>query len=394
MKRKLFGAILGVILISIMVVGTVLAFSMGNADGVWEYVEDDSSTQNAYCTTYGTGPGTSETARSRNDPSIQGALGGTDENQVHYGKGSSYYNNTCPSTINSDWFDEQSGLGFDGNNNIGSSLTEAVPFWIGRLTHYNRPIYLSDDPTEPPDAGDWNFMEWIDINVRVGGVLCGNGQPPNEGLTLTFTYRVLFDETPNNASPCPYGGNTNGCYDAVTIGTAPPSANFTCDDEDEPAATTGTYTITLLGFQPHSSTDCSTQIYNSSLIQTQFITAERSTNDACLWAQISDFDPTAVTLKDFSAEVLDDEVRLTWETLSEVDTLGFNLYRSASVDGEKLQINEELIDSGLAPGSLDGAFYSFSDVDILPAGTYFYWLEEIELDGDTDLFGPEEAVIE
>jgi hypothetical protein len=72
MKRKIkISAIIGLVITLIMVSG-VLAGSIGNIDGVWQYVEDNPDpTSNAYCVTYGTGPGTSETARSRNDPAVQ-----------------------------------------------------------------------------------------------------------------------------------------------------------------------------------------------------------------------------------------------------------------------------------------------------------------------------------
>lgn len=381
MKKKIIFGLSGGTLLALMMVGVVLAFAMGNADGVWEYVEDNTTTTNAYCTTYGTGPGTSETARSRNDPSIQGALGGTDENQVHYGKGSGVSGDCPTSAPKSVWFDAQSGLGFDGNNAIGTNLLEGTPFWIGRATHYNRPIYLTDDGQTPEN---WAFMQWVDLDVQVAGILCGNGQPPNEGSTLTFTYRINFDETPNAVTPCPYGGNTNGCYDKIEIGSAPPAASFTCDDANEPVQ--GIYTITLLGFQPHTTTNCSAQTYNSSLIQTQFITAEDSTNHACLWAQISDFVPTAVTLQQFDALVGAEGVVLSWETTSEVDTLGFNLYRAAVEDGERVLVNAEMIPGNVAPGSLDGAAYSFIDAEGM-LGAY-YWLEEVEIDGSTSLYGP------
>jgi hypothetical protein len=389
MKKKLIFGLSGGTLLSLLVVGIVMSFAMGNADGVWQYVEDDDTTQNAFCTTYGTGQGTNETAWSRNNPSIQGALGGTDENQVHYGKGSSLTEN-CPTTApTSNWFDAQSGLGFDGNNNVGSPLLEGDQFWIGRITHYNRPIYLSDTGGTPVG---WEFMEWTDIDINVTGILCSNGQPPNEGSSLTFSYRINFDETPNNASPCQYpdGPNQNGCSDAVTLGTNPPAASFTCDDANEPVK--GIYTITLLGVQPHTSDNCSTQAYNSSLIVTQFLTAENATNHACLWAQISDFEPTAVTLNGLSALAQEGEVEVSWETTSEIGTMGFNLYRATSEDGERSLVNDELIISNLAPGSLDGATYTFTD-KLGSAGDH-YWLEEVEFDGTTMLYGPVIALAE
>ena len=388
MKKKVLVAIGIVIGLSLFAVGVALAFEMGNVDGVWQYVEDNTDpNSNAFCVTYGTGPGTSETARSRNDPSIQGAIGGTDENQVHYGKGSNI-DGSCPTTApTSTWFDAQSGLGFDGNNDVAAGLVEGTPFWLGRLTHYNRPIYLSNDGQTAPA---WAFMEWVDIDIQVAGITCGNGQPPNEGSNLTFTYRINFDETPNNANPCPYGGNSDGCYDAVTIGTNPPSIKFTCDDANEPVQ--GEYTITLLGFQPHTATTCSTQTYNAGAITTQFITAEQTIANACLWAQISDFVPTAVNLKSFSAVAEANAVRLTWETTNEVENLGFNVYRGESSNGERTQLNSEIVAS-VAPGDPNGHTYDYVDSSAVPGVSYTYWLEDVDIYGRTSLHGPVTAQV-
>ena len=419
MKRKSLIIFIGVSLISLLIVGTVLAFGMGNADGVWEYVEDVTETsaqtiEGAECSNWATGPASSsgdisvQSNISNWNPNIQTGSN-TDENQVRYGRPD---NQAC-STATS-FYNEQSGLGFDGNNNVGSPLVAETPFWVGRLTHYNKPINLTDI-----GGGDRNFLEFADIDITVSGIVCGNGSAPSEGSTLTFTYRIGFVETPNNGEGgycgwednfgntyecpytigtnpiCPYDGgiNDDGCSDRVQISSAPPAASFTCEGPGEPIP--GIYTIKLLGFQPVSTYNgCSSQTYNSGLITSNFITQEQTTNHACLWAIIDDFEPTSVTLKDFSAEVVEGGVVLSWETTNEVNTLGFNLYRAEAVNGDRVKVNQGLIFSQLAAGSLDGASYSFNDGEDLAAGTYYYWLEEVEQDGNTDLFGPAEAVID
>ncbi len=76
---------------------------------------------------------------------------------------------------------------------------------------------------------------------------------------------------------------------------------------------------------------------------------------------------------------------LTWETLSEVSTLGFNLYRSETLEAEKVLVNPELILSNLAPGSLGGALYEY--LDGANAAEAYYWLEEIEIDGTATSYG-------
>jgi len=393
MKRKIkISAIIGLVITLIMVSG-VLAGSIGNIDGVWQYVEDNPDpTSNAYCVTYGTGPGTSETARSRNNPAVQSPPT-TDENQIHYGKYTSTLSQwNCPTGApTSDFFDAQSGLGFDGNDNVGT-LSGAQVFLLGRLTHYNRPIWLSDNGSTP---ADWAYMKWIDIDLNVTGVKCtsldGTGTvDPINGTSHTFTYRVNFDETPNfcdAANPCKYTnfGNcpTEGCPDAVTVSIAPPSETIQCGTNALPAEQ-GTWTLVLDGFVENgTSTTCPAA--PSGTYSTQYVTRERTTNHACLYGQIAGFVPAAVTLKNFSATITEDGVLLNWETLSEVNTLGFNLYRSETLEAEKVLVNPKLILSNLAPGSLEGALYEY--LDGANAAEAYYWLEEIEIDGTATSYG-------
>ena len=391
MKRKMkISAILALVLTMVLVSG-VLAGSIGNIDGVWQYVEDNPDpTSNAYCVTYGTGPGTSETARSRNDPTIQsGPTTTTDENQIHYGKQA---NSTCPTGApSSDFFDAQSGLGFDGNNNVGTLSGEQI-FLLGRLTHYNRPIWLSDSGSTP---ADWAFMEWIDIDLNVTGIQCtsldGTGTvDPINGTSHTFTYRVNFDETPNTCSywnQCLYQDfgycPSEGCPDAVTVSSAPPAQTIECGTNALPTEQ-GTFTLVLDGFVENgTSTTCPAT--PSGAYSTQYVTKEGTTNHACLYGKITGFVPAAVTLKDFSATITEDGIMLNWETLSEVNTLGFNLYRSETLEAEKVLVNPELILSNLAPGSLGGALYEY--LDGANAAEAYYWLEEIEIDGTATSYG-------
>ena len=77
---------------------------------------------------------------------------------------------------------------------------------------------------------------------------------------------------------------------------------------------------------------------------------------------------------------------ITWETASEVDTAGFNLYRATSPDGPWQKINEQLIPPSEDPVS--GGSYKFVDKSAEPGKTYYYQLEEVELSGNTTRFDP------
>ncbi len=100
------------------------------------------------------------------------------------------------------------------------------------------------------------------------------------------------------------------------------------------------------------------------------------------------FAPLAVTLAGFSAVQQGDTILATWETASELDNLGFNLYRGVDPTGPDRQLNAALIPSQ-SPGSSGGYAYTWEDrADLLPGVTYFYWLEDVDIHGATTMHGP------
>jgi hypothetical protein len=101
-------------------------------------------------------------------------------------------------------------------------------------------------------------------------------------------------------------------------------------------------------------------------------------------------DGTAVTLAAFTAEPGVGSVTLAWETGTEVDNAGFNLYRASAADGPYVKVNHKLIAAEGDPVS--GASYSFLDKG-LESGTYFYKLEDVDLNGVTAMHGPVSATV-
>ncbi len=96
---------------------------------------------------------------------------------------------------------------------------------------------------------------------------------------------------------------------------------------------------------------------------------------------------TAVELASFDAAPQDGGVLLTWATASEVDNLGFNIYRADSQVGELIKINPNLIPSKNL-GSSTGAAYSYLDGSAVPGATYYYWLEDLDMSGASARHGP------
>jgi hypothetical protein len=98
---------------------------------------------------------------------------------------------------------------------------------------------------------------------------------------------------------------------------------------------------------------------------------------------------TAVTLSSFTATPGDGRVRLDWETGSELDSLGFHLYRAASRGGPWTRVTAALV-PGLG-SSPEGRSYSYEDAELRNGTTYFYLLEDVETTGRTKRHGPVSA---
>ena len=102
--------------------------------------------------------------------------------------------------------------------------------------------------------------------------------------------------------------------------------------------------------------------------------------------------PTAVTLAAFTATAQSDHVLVVWETVSELETLGFNLYRSTdpATTGERL--NGTLIPAHAGGGS-QGASYEWADEGVVEGTTYHYWLEDVSTTGATTMHGPASVTV-
>lgn len=76
-------------------------------------------------------------------------------------------------------------------------------------------------------------------------------------------------------------------------------------------------------------------------------------------------------------------VKIKWETATEIDTAGFNIWRAQVENGEYVNItkvNDQLV--GIkTENDYQGASYSYEDHDVIPDNTYYYVLEDIDFSG-------------
>ncbi|MDX1413608.1 MAG: hypothetical protein R3293_05410 [Candidatus Promineifilaceae bacterium] len=83
--------------------------------------------------------------------------------------------------------------------------------------------------------------------------------------------------------------------------------------------------------------------------------------------------------------IIPSKVEITWQTATEQQTAGFNIYRSTSPDGEFVLINiDKMIDSEGSP--ISGANYRYIDDGVEAGESYYYVLEEIEYDSTSNRY--------
>jgi hypothetical protein len=199
--RARWAAALFAVALTMVVAVVARALTAGNVDGVWGSPTPAGTSNFRWCYAPDVlgGPAGAPTACNTSSAAIQNPPDSTtsDENQIRYG---------TPTSGSLDV--NRSGYGFNGNNSVGS-IAAATPFFLGRFTHYNRPITATTSLASVP------------LTVTLTGLLCDDNSVPTEGGTQSFAYTFTHEETPNSP-PCAYGDSTgNGCDDRVTVNTVP-----------------------------------------------------------------------------------------------------------------------------------------------------------------------------
>ena len=323
----------------------------------------------------------------------------TDENQVRYGRPQGDL--TCPSGAAR--FGAQSGFGFEGIEDRTFEPAEDQPFPIGRFCHYNNPIYLAT-----------NKLETVPLYMNLNDVTCPTGWTLVGSNDLLFQYQVSLDETINGTDTsyvCTYGPtspqwpggpvnplvsgdtgpNRNGCADRVAFSNVSGPQSFTCKYDDQH---TQDYTVSILGFTSTQAGGSCPDIPVGAITFNNIYTAETAKNCFCVYAAFTKGQITPIVLKYLSAEAVENGILVSWETATEVNNLGFNVYRAELVEGERVKLNPELIMSKVGPGGLTGATYEFLDETAAVGVTYYYWLEDVPLEAGVTpgIYGPISAV--
>jgi len=79
-------------------------------------------------------------------------------------------------------------------------------------------------------------------------------------------------------------------------------------------------------------------------------------------------------------------VVVEWSTASELDTVGFNIYRSETSSDPGTLVNIGLISA--SEDTQTGGDYKFTDDDVISGRVYYYYLEDVSANGITNRHGP------
>jgi hypothetical protein len=249
---------------------------------------------------------------------------------------------------------------------------------------------IDNDPrptnTAQPDAPDIGCDENRDTTVRRAiassltfGAVCARQVFTDTGGLTAVTASLAYAYPPDMRG----GVGISRTYTITPTGTGPVSATLTlCYTNDEvAAASVDESLLTLYRY------DGSSWYPYSSTVDMVGNTVTAVGIDAfSMWA-LAESTPNAVDLHTFVARPTSYGIVLEWETAMEIDTLGFNLYRTDGAGMTEVRLNGNIILSE-APGSVVGARYQWVDHSARPGVEYTYWLEDVDDRGRLTRHGP------
>lgn len=215
-----------------------------------------------------------------------------------------------------------------------------------------------------------------------------NGDLNNPGVTYHY---VAWKIVATRVQIGSYSG-TGAARDIMGLGFQPEFVFIKADSNDPgvmKTGSTGPSTDTALNFIN------AVNLTNSipSLIADGFRVGTSSTSNGSgntyYWTAFARNNPTRVKLTSLTAERTGNLAQIHWRTESEVDNLGFHLYRE--VDGERTRITPELVAGSalFASAALtSGKSYLWKDWVPSGGGLVSYRLEEVDLRGQRTWHGP------
>ena len=111
-----------------------------------------------------------------------------------------------------------------------------------------------------------------------------------------------------------------------------------------------------------------------------------STTNNRIWAFYTEDSPSPVELSSFTASfTVDNNVSLKWVTQSETGVQGFYILRNTQDNLANATVISPLVP---ATNTSQQQVYTYTDKELYEDGTYFYWLQNSDMDGSINYHGP------
>ena len=362
------------------ITGASVIVTPSNGDGVFSLYDDGSAPDasagdgiySAYWSPVNPGATTLNIEATYGENTITGSVSGNVVQTTGY----------CYTTVDYSWIDATGGtdtnihgddtyatipIGFNFDF-YGVTYTDVIVSSNGFIT-FGSTSGASDfgNVSIPNTDAPNNFAApfWDDLHPGQSGAYVyyySHGAAPNRKLTIEW-YNV------------PHFSNVGGATFEVTLYEGSNNLIFQYQDVDFGNALYNNGASATVGVE-NAEGDVGTQYSDNS--------ASISNNMAIKFT--TSCPSTAVTLVSFKGEATENgNVTLTWETATEVNNAGFNIYRARSKDGNYKKINEEVIDP--KGSEVSGSGYTYTDTPSA-SGTYYYKLEDVEYGGATAMHGP------
>lgn len=265
-----------------------------------------------------------------------------------------------------------------------STTPNAVVFFIG-VFNKNRVILFGDilDSSQP------TVSITADPPVILKGSSCMLNWSSENADTVTIDQGIGEVQAVGSLEVFPQGTTTYTITAVGKGGTAQSSITVTVQNivtttSTIPNPPPGSTTTTSTSGGGGKSTTTTTTIRSTTTTTVQSTTTTTANSSTTTTAT-----PTAIELSSFSAVPDDKEIKLIWKTETENDNAGFNVYRAEAEDGTYLRLGVSLIPAQGSTSS--GALYTYTDRDVVNRKTYFYKLEDIDINGAATSHGPVSA---
>ncbi|MFO0853605.1 MAG: SBBP repeat-containing protein [Planctomycetia bacterium] len=291
--------------------------------------------------------------------------------------------------------EEGKGIAVDGSGNAyitGNTSSSDFPTTPSAYKGTTDDVFVAKIDTLGSGASSLVYSTYLggsDGELGSGIAVDGSGNAYITGLT---------DSTNFPTTPSAYQGNLIGYADVFvtkidTLGSGTSSLVYstylggTFMDYGQGIAVDGSGNAYITGLTDSTNFPTTPSAYQGTLQGTYYGDRDAFVSKLSLPPEL----PNAITLVYFHASAgKDGSVTLTWETATEVDNAGFNLYRSRKKDGDYKKINDTLIPA--MGNATTGAKYSYTDTP--PAkGTYYYKLEDVDYNGISTMHGQEKVKV-